>query len=446
MKKVFNACVMLAVLALAVLAILVFTGCATRIELRVQRTPALNTLGIQRIAIMPFEIGFRSNVYRNAAQHATLTAISRIQATNHFTLVSSTAIDDARRRGESIENYVDALFTGQILSIEEKMSTREGQYKDSKTGEIIKYIDFIREVDVEFSYSLVRARDGSLLGPIVRSGSYTDTQRNAGELQSMEALAKIIIDNELRLLHRDVVPYTINISRSLEKEKNKELKPQMEAALAHVKGTNYLAARQAYLNIWEAFQSVAAAVNASILYEATGDTRTAANFMQRVLSATESPLARNTLARLNRELSEQAGVERYEDTRNLTEKTSHYAFAEIQKILPQGARLWIYNNAASNHDLVNNVIDNMTAEFLGCGITVIERQMIDLVIGEQNFHLSGNVSDDEFVSIGNLAGANTVIVAGISGSGAGRRLQIRVLDIRSGALIMQSGTGSEWNL
>jgi hypothetical protein len=411
----------------------------------VQRTPTLDTTGLQRIAIMPFGVAVGNNVYQNAARHATTVATSRIQATNHFTLVSASTVSDARRRAEGIENYVDALFIGRITRIGENTSAQQSQHRDRATGQTVTRTFFVREVEVEFTYSFERPRDGTIIGPVTRRGRATDSKDNRNELASVDALANRIIENQLRNLHQDVAPHTVRVSRSFASESNRALRPQMEEARAHVRGGNYMAARQAYLAIWTSHQSVPAAINASILYEAMGETQNAANFMQQVFSATGSPLARDVLARLNSELAQQAGVEQFDDTRSPAERVTLHAISEIQKVLPAEARLWIHNTTAQQN-IVNAVVDNMISSFLSGGVTVIERQMIDLVLREQNFHLSGNVSDDDFVSIGNLAGANTVIVVGITGTGAARRLQVRVLDIRAGTVIMQSGIGSEWNL
>lgn len=426
------------------LAGLVLAGCATKIELQAQRTPNLDTSGLQRIAIMPFEA---SNYgYQSAAQYATTVATDKIRATNHFTLVSPSAINDAKQKGEDIGNYVEALFVGKIIRIAHDTTSQQGSYKD-KDGNTISYIDYKREVELELTYSFERARDGTIIGPITKKGKTSSTSRNdSSGLASVESLTNKVIDSQLRLLYQDVIPHTVNIRRSLEKERNKELKPQMDSARAQVKSGNYLAARLAYFAIWQGHQSVPAAVNVSILYEAMGETQAAANFMQQVLNATGNPLARDTLARLNKELAEQAGVQQYGEAQNQVNKAGSHAISEVMKVLPANARLWIHNNETANQNLVHSIIDDMTATFLRNGITVIERQGIDLIVREQNFQISGSVSDDDFVSIGNLAGANTVLVIGIAGTGAGRRLQVRMLDIEKGTVIMQSDTSSDWHL
>ena len=433
------------VISLVLMLTLSLTSCATSITLRVQRRPAMDTTGIQRIAIVPFETTGRGALHRNAAQYATTLVTDRIRATNSFTLVSPSIINDARKRNENIENYVDALFTGQITRIDEKTTSHQGKKKNDD-GEMVDYTYYVREVDVEFNYSFVRARDGTIVGPVSKTGSANDTNENINDLVSIEALVNRTIDNQLKNLYRDVAPYTTTVSRDLEKEKNKELKYQMDEALAQVKAGNYAAARQSYLSIWELNQSVAAAVNASILYEAMGETLYAADFMQQVLTVTGSPRARDVLARLNMELAEMAGLEQFNNTRSSLEKITNHAVSEVRKVLPAESRLWVHNNATANRNLANDVVDNMISGFLSCGIAVVERQMIDMVLKEQNFQMEGNVSDNDYVSIGHLAGANIIVITDIAGTGAGRRLHVRVLDIRTGNVIMQSGTGIEWRL
>jgi hypothetical protein len=65
---------------------------------------------------------------------------------------------------------------------------------------------------------------------------------------------------------------------------------------------------------------------------------------------------------------------------------------------------------------------------------------------EHNIQMSGIVSDNDFISVGNAAGANTIVVIGITGTGALRRLSVRVLDIERRIPIFQSDTGEKWEI
>jgi len=396
---------------------------------------------------MPFETASHDKTYREIAQYATTATTNRIQALNYFTLIDPSEIERMRKNNQSIENYVDALFTGRITRIDSKDSTSEGHYKN-KDGDIIYYTTYERNVEIEFNYSLTRSRDGSLIGPVSRKGSNSSSSQNSNEVKSAVDLLRSIIDGQLRFLGQEIAPYTAIENRSLAKNssKDKALQAEMKDALAQVKAGNYKIALTAYLGIYERYGSFAAAENASILHESFGDTQTAAIFMQQVSAETGNPRAREILSRLNKILQDQATLaNEYTNDRSQTDRVTAFASDEIQKVLPKNARVWIYNNTAANQ-LTAAVVDNITSGFIQKGIRVVDRQNTALIEAEQKFQTSGSVSDNDFLSIANAAGANTIVVIGISGSGATRRLQVRVLDIEKRVAIMQSDTGEKWQL
>jgi len=343
---------------------------------------------------------------------------------------------------------VDALFVGQITAIGVDATATPGQRTDRTTGVTTTYTTYKRVVEVQFNYGFTRARDGSLIGPVYKKGTSSSSSEDQSRVDSVDVLVNRVIDNQLRYLNQDVAPYTLTVKRNLEKEtsKDKELQAQMKELEKQVKAGGYKAALESYLAIYKEHGSVAAAINASVLYEALGETRTAANFMQEVLSATGNPKARDTLARLHNELQQTAETAEYDDTRSQTEKVAGHAIGEIQKVLPAEAKVWIHNNAPANQSMVNDVIDNMTSAFIRSGITVVDRDSISLIMSERNLQMSGEVSDNDLVSIGNLAGANTIVIINITGTGAARRLQVRVLDIERGIPTFQSDTGENWML
>jgi len=425
---------------------MVMAGCATKIPLQVRRMPTLDTTGIQRIAIMPFTTSNNNSIYQNVATHATTVSTSKIQETNAFTLVNAQEIQRLQRANQSIENHVDALFIGQIARIAESTEKRQREVTNRETGITTKVDYYYRVVEVQLNYSMMRARDGSLLGPINKTGRRSVTADSQGDLKSVEALARDEVNWLLRQLARDVAPYTIRITRTLEKDPNKDLQPQMDAALAQVKEGSYKQALDSYLGIYQANGSVAAAINASILYEALGETQTALIFMQGVYSATGNPKANTVINMLRKELQEAEGVSGHDESQSQTERVANNAINEVMNILPYDARVWILNNDPSNQIMVNDVVDNMTSAFLRNGITVVDRANIDKIMAEQNFQMGGNVNDNEFVSIGNLAGANIVVIINVTGTGGNRRLQVRVIDIERGIPIFQSDTSEGWRL
>jgi len=432
------------------LLILLAASCTTSVSVRVQRPPVLNTAGIKRIAVMPFEARAAN---REMAQYATTEVTKKIQGMNYFTLVASSEIDRLRNTNQNIENYVDAMLTGQITRIDTKNETFQGSYK-TKDGQTIYYTDYITNVEIEFNYSLVLARDGRLIGPVFKTGknSAVNSDRyNAANQETFPAAVPLIraaIDDQLRSLGREIAPYTAIETRTFasESSSDKILKKEMKDAIAQVKAGSYKTALDVYLGIYERYKNIAAAENASILYELTGDTNIAADYIRRVYDETGNPRALDRFARLSKILQDQAILESdYSDNRGKTERVTAFASEEIQKVLPKDARVWIYNNVARN-SITTAVADDITSEFIKKKINVVDRQNINLIEAEQKLQMSGYVSDKDFLSIGNAAGANTIVVIDITGTGAERRLQIRVLDVEKGTSLMQSDTNEKWRI
>jgi hypothetical protein len=233
--------------ALPVLLIFILAGCATTIQLSVQRPPKLNTTGIKRVAIMPFEAD--SGDYREMAQYAATVATDKIQATGYFTLVDPSTVQNLQRNNQSVESYVDALFRGRVTRIVTTQSAQEGSYKN-RDGQTVTYTDYSTNVEIEFTYSLTRARDGSLIGPVLIKGSENRSSRE--NYPAAVELLRAAIDRELRYLGRDLAPHTVMESRTLVKDKSKDkvLQEEMKNALAQVKARNYRAALEAYLGIY----------------------------------------------------------------------------------------------------------------------------------------------------------------------------------------------------
>jgi len=424
---------------------LAFAGCATTIRFEAQRVPTLDTSEIQRVAVRPFAPANNTSVAVSAANTLTSEVNRRLQGTGAFTLVSHTAVDAARARGADIDAYVDAEFTGRITFQTSNTTSRQEQRRD-RAGNVTTHTIHTRVVELAFEYYFVRARDGVIIGPIQRRGSQSSSSEDVNALASEAALANRVIANQLGQFYRDVAPYSIRISRSLERERDRALRPHMDAARDLVRAGNYRGARDAYVAVWNMHGSVAAAINASVLYEALGETENAIFFMEHVHAATGAPRANQVLARLNMELQQQLAFLGFDAAQPQAERVAAHTIGEVRRVLPAHARVSIHNDATANQGLVNDVIDNMISAFLRDGIPVVERQLIELILAEQGLHMDGSVSDRDFISIGNLAGANTIVIVGITGAGAARRLQVRVLDIATGTVTMQSGTGSEWRL
>jgi len=434
-------------IASLVFLVLMLTGCGpTRIPVEVERPPTLNTTGIKRIAVMPFET--YNHLYIGLASYATSAATDRIRGTNRFTLVDASEIRRLQKKNQNIETYVDAMFIGRITQvvIENDTKTTAG-WTDKKGRYYPPITTYYANVEIEFSYSLKMARDGSLIGPVSRKGV-----RSAQSLEgypSAEGLLKEALTSQIAFIGQDIAPYKSRELRTFAEDNTgvDDIKTEMKDALVHVKAQNYKLALEAYLGIYERYKSPAAAENASILYEALGDMESALSIMQKVYNDTGNPTTQLIIARLKKNLDDKAKVAASEQENNQQpmDRVTAFASEEIQKVLPSDAGVWLYNNSPGN-TMVEAVVDNLTADFIRKGIGIVDRQNTALVEAEQTRQLSGAVSDAEIVRIGNAAGAKTIVIIGITGSGAMRRLQVRVLDIERGVPIMQSDTDERWQL
>ena len=126
-----------------------------------------------------------------------------------------------------------------------------------------------------------------------------------------------------------------------------------------------------------------------------------------------------------------------------------FASNELLRLFPPGTSVWIHNSATGSEAAnASGIVDDLTSILLQNGIVPVDRQSIQLVEAEQMIQLSGGVRDEDIMNIGNQIGARylTTINIIVSNPGNVRRLQMRVLDIETNALLMQSDTSNNWLL
>ena len=425
---------------------LIIAGCATAVSFQVQRPPTLNTLGIQRLAVMPFTTSGGS-LQSQAAVWLTNESLARIQATNHFTMVNSSEVERVRSARGNLEDVADALFSGQVVSATSKDSTSQGSYKD-KSGRVITYTNYHREVSITYNYGLTRTRDGSMVGPVSKTHSTSTTGRSSGELSSAETMIQGLIRRSLAGLYRDVAPYMATEKRSFMKEtsKDKVIQQRAKDADAQVKAGSYKSAQNAFLNIYQDTGSFAAAYNAALLIEVQGDLEGAAALMQRVQRDTGNPTAATEVARLRKELENAGLLEAYTANQSRRDKVIALMVETLPSKLPNNARVAFINNSQNEKDLAETVTSGIIDGFISKKITIIDRNNRALANMERNYQLSGNVSDEEMVSIGREAGVNTFVLVSITGTGGSRRLSVRLLDVERSTILYQSPQTDEMNL
>ena len=104
--------------------------------------------------------------------------------------------------------------------------------------------------------------------------------------------------------------------------------------------------------------------------------------------------------------------------------------------LPKNSIIAVISISSNDLNLTTFAIDEleyqlvMTKQF-----KIVDRKTLDSIREEQKFQLSGDVSDQSAVSIGNMLGANIVITGNINGIGNNQRLTLKALDVKTAQII-----------
>jgi TolB-like protein len=99
--------------------------------------------------------------------------------------------------------------------------------------------------------------------------------------------------------------------------------------------------------------------------------------------------------------------------------------------LEPGTKVAVLNFSASP-GITNYVIEEITAFLVNnSNLTVVDRSELELLQGEMNFQLSGDVSDESAQSIGKKLGAQTVLSGSLTPFGKLWRMRIRALEVET---------------
>ena len=104
--------------------------------------------------------------------------------------------------------------------------------------------------------------------------------------------------------------------------------------------------------------------------------------------------------------------------------------------LPTGSRVAVINISSDNRSLSAHALDEIEYLLVSARkFTVVDRVTLDRIRSEQNFQMSGEVSDTSAVSIGQMLGANVVLTGSITELESTRRINLRLLDVRTSQII-----------
>jgi TolB-like protein len=108
------------------------------------------------------------------------------------------------------------------------------------------------------------------------------------------------------------------------------------------------------------------------------------------------------------------------------------ATGEIEGNLAQGIKLAVLNFNSPSQRFSNYVLDEMMTTLVkNRKITVVDRANLELIRGEMNFQMSGDVSDSSAQSIGRMLGAQSIVSGSIEDIGTYYRIRFRTIEVES---------------
>ena len=108
---------------------------------------------------------------------------------------------------------------------------------------------------------------------------------------------------------------------------------------------------------------------------------------------------------------------------------------DISASLPQGTKLALLNFSSPSDVLSDYVLEEMSIALVKeRKLVVVDRKEIDLIRGEMNFQMSGEVSDESAQEIGKLLGAQSIVTGSLVNMGETHRFRTKVINVISAAI------------
>ncbi|MDR0375208.1 MAG: penicillin-binding protein activator LpoB [Treponema sp.] len=113
--------------------------------------------------------------------------------------------------------------------------------------------------------------------------------------------------------------------------------------------------------------------------------------------------------------------------------------AELIETLPANAAIAVLSVGSNNAAISEAIVDELEFNLVRARrFTIVDRGRLDQIRREQNFQLSGDVSDDSAISIGSMLGAGVVIVGNVATDGSTGRITVRALDTQTAQIVTMS--------
>jgi TolB-like protein len=116
------------------------------------------------------------------------------------------------------------------------------------------------------------------------------------------------------------------------------------------------------------------------------------------------------------------------------------AAREMGQTLPQGSKVAVVNFTSPSEELSRYVINELNDAIVnGRQITVVDRQQLNLVLGELQFQEGGLVSEESAQEIGRFTGAQYIVTGSMEIIGGSYRFRTQAITVE-GAVLSYSGS------
>lgn len=309
--------------------LMLLTGCATTLHVKVKRPSELDMNGANTIAILPFK---PAKYYKRQNYSRGLKVLIReffdfyndvssdesictdylerklkesLLESEYLTLINETSVQNAIQYNRN-ENPADVYLTGEVVRFDVNDERNEYTKKvnsksDNGSATYVHMVDFTRHVWFEFNYQIVDSKTEQII-----SYEHVEIKNSSGiynspyDLPDAFSVIKYDIEKEAKKIMKRIQPYEILKSITLIDDhlKRDDLKMARELAEDGL----YEEACIRFEDIYKSEKIFEAGYNAALLYEVLGDLNTAKKLMTEVLNVTDDPRASKALSDIKNEI------------------------------------------------------------------------------------------------------------------------------------------------
>jgi hypothetical protein len=120
---------------------------------------------------------------------------------------------------------------------------------------------------------------------------------------------------------------------------------------------------------------------------------------------------------------------------NTVEASLERAAYKIMEAIPPKTRIAIVYVTADDNDVAEFITYELEYHLVENDHIVIDRSQLDQIRKEQRLQISGEVDDNQAVSIGKIAGANIILTGAVTGRGDLRRLRVRAMNTQDAQVL-----------